>query len=142
MQKPSLLIWKGSSMALQFEARKVALKQDRTGYVLTLSLHPDEIPVELLRDFVGARYACALVRIQDDESPTAYSNRVQTAGMLCRAVEFQEFLGAIDESSAAAELCKRCGITSRSELNGNEEAQMQFDALVLEYKTGVNNDLF
>ena len=129
-------------MALQFEARKVALKQDRTGYVLTLSLHPDEIPVELLRDFVGARYACALVRVQDDESPTTYSNRVQTAGMLCRAVEFQEFLGAIDESSAAAELCKRCGITSRSELNGNEEAQMQFDALILEYKTGVNNDLF
>jgi hypothetical protein len=129
-------------MALQFEARKVALKQDRTGYVLTLSLHPDEIPVELLRDFVGARYACALVRIQDDESPTTYSNKVQTAGMLCRAVEFQEFLGAIDESSVAAELCKRCGITSRSELNGNEEAQMQFDALVLEYKTGVNNDLF
>ena len=129
-------------MALQFEARKVALKQDRTGYVLTLSLHPDEIPVELLRDFVGARYACALVRIQDDESPTTYSNKVQTAGMLCRAVEFQEFLGAIDESSAAAELCKRCGITSSSELNGNEEAQMQFDELVLEYKTGVNNDLF
>ena len=129
-------------MALQFEARKVALKQDRTGYVLTLSLHPDEIPVELLRDFVGARYACALVRIQDDESPTTYSNKVQTAGMLCRAVEFQEFLGAADENSAAAELCKRCGITSRSELNGNEEAQMQFDALVLEYKTGVNNDLF
>lgn len=129
-------------MALQFEARKVALKQDRTGYVLTLSLHPDEIPVELLRDFVGARYACALVRIQDDESPTAYSNRVQTAGMLCRAVEFQEFLGTADENNAAAELCKRCGITSRSELNGNEEAQMRFDAIVLEYKTGVNNDLF
>jgi hypothetical protein len=129
-------------MALQFEARKVALKQDRTGYVLTLSLHPDEIPVELLRDFVGARYACALVRIQDDESPTTYSNRVQTAGMLCRAVEFQEFLGATDEHSAAAELCKRCGITSRSELNGNEDAQMQFDELVLEYKTGVNNDPF
>ena len=129
-------------MALQFEARKVALKQDRTGYVLTLSLHPDEIPVELLRDFVGARYACALVRIQDDESPTAYSNRVQTAGMLCRAVEFQEFLGTADENSAATELCKRCGITSRSELNGNEQAQTLFDAIVLEYKTGINNDLF
>ena len=129
-------------MALQFEARKVALKQDRTGYVLTLALHPDEIPVELLRDFVGSRYACALVRIQDDESPTAYSNRVQTAGMLCRAIEFQEFLGTMDETSAAAELCKRCGITSRSELNGNEEAQMAFDAIVLEYKTGVKNDLF
>jgi hypothetical protein len=57
-------------MALQFEARKVALKQDRTGFVLTLALHPDEIPEELLRDFVGARYACALVRFQDDENPS------------------------------------------------------------------------
>ena len=129
-------------MALQFEARKVALKQDRTGYILTLSLHPDEIPVELLRDFVGSRYGCALVRIQDDESPTAYSNRVQTAGMLCRSEEFHLFLGTLDEASTATELCKRCGITSRSELNGNEEAQMAFDALVLEYKTGVGNDPF
>lgn len=129
-------------MALQFEARKVALKQDRTGYVLTLSLHPDEIPVELLRDFVGSRYGCALVRIQDDESPTSYSNRVQQAGMLCRQEEFQDFLGTADEHSAADELCKRCGITSRTELNGNEEAQMAFDALVLEFKTGGSNDPF
>ena len=129
-------------MALQFEARKVALKQDRTGYVLTLALHPDEIPVELLRDFVGARYGCALVRIQDDESPTQYSNRVQQAGMLCRQEDFQEFLSVTTEMRAAAELCKRCGIISRSELNGNEEAQMAFDSLVLEFKTGVSNDPF
>ena len=80
-------------MALQFEARKVALKQDRTGYILTLSLHPDEIPEELLRDFVGTRYACAVVRIQDDESATQYNTRVQRAGMLCRDTSFQEFLG-------------------------------------------------
>lgn len=129
-------------MALQFEARKVSLKQDRTGYVLTLSLHPDEIPVELLRDFVGSRYGCALVRIQDDESPTIYSNRVQQAGMLCRQEDFQDFLGAINEDAAATELCKRCGIESRSELNGNEEAQMAFDSLVLEFKIGGSNDPF
>lgn len=129
-------------MALQFEARKVSLKQDRTGYVLTLSLHPDEIPVELLRDFVGSRYGCALVRIQDDESPTIYSNRVQQAGMLCRQEDFQDFLGAIGEDAAATELCKRCGIESRSELNGNEEAKMAFDSLVLEFKIGGSNDPF
>jgi len=41
---------------LQFEAIKVALKQDKTGYVLTLCMHPDEIPEDLLRDFVGSRY--------------------------------------------------------------------------------------
>lgn len=129
-------------MALQFEARKVALKQDRTGYVLTLSLHPDEIPVELLRDFVGSRYGCALVRIQDDETPTTYSNRVQKAGMLCRAESFQDFLGVLGEDEAAAELCKRCGIESRSELNGNQEAQMAFDALVSEYNNSGVTDGF
>ena len=129
-------------MALQFEARKVSLKQDRTGYVLTLSLHPDEIPVELLRDFVGARYGCALVRIQDDESPTQYSNRVQQAGMLCKREDFQDFLGVVGEDDAAAELCERCGISSRSELNGNEDAQMAFDSLVLEFRLGGGNDPF
>lgn len=129
-------------MALQFEARKVALKQDRTGYVLTLSLHPDEIPVELLRDFVGSRYGCALVRIQDDESPTTYNNRVQRAGMLCRSESFQDFLGVMGEDEAAEELCKRCGISSRSELNGNHEAQITFDALVSEYNNSGATDGF
>lgn len=120
-------------MPLQFEAKKVALKQDRNGYILTLLLHPDEIPEELLRDFVGARYGCALVRIQDDESPTPYTNRVQMAGMLCRKHVFQEFIGARDETEAATLLCAACGITSRSELNGNKDAQIKFDQLVQDY---------
>jgi len=120
-------------MALQFEARKVALKQDRTGFVLTLAIHPDEIPEELMRDFVGARYGCALVRIQDDESPTPYNNRVQKAGMLCRDESFQEFLGTEAEDDAAHELCKRCGIHSRTELHGNESAKQIFDDLIKAY---------
>lgn len=122
-------------MALQFEARKVALKQDRTGFILTLSLHPDEIPEELLRDFVGARYACALVRIQDDESATEYNNRVKKAGMLCRDDRFQTFLEVNSEDEAATELCKRCGISSRTELHGNPQAKIIFDDLVKEYES-------
>ena len=122
-------------MAMQFEARKVALKQDRTGFILTLSLHPDEAPEELLRDFVGARYACALVRIQDDESPTEYDNRVKKAGMLCRKHSFQEYLGVNSEDEAAAELCKRCGIESRTELHGNAQAKTTFDSIVREYES-------
>ena len=127
-------------MALQFEARKIALKQDRTGYVLTLSLHPDEVPEEILRDFVGTRYACAVVRIQDDETPTHYVNRVQKAGMLCRDHAFQEFIAerlvghSVNEEQTAAALCKQCGITSRSELNGNAQAQEAFDAIVLDFE--------
>jgi len=126
--------------ALQFEARKVALKQDRTGYVLTLSLHPDEIPEELLRDFVGARYGCALVRIQDDESPTPYKNRVQQAGMLCRDEAFQAWMGVDSENEAANLLCERCEIQSRSELNGNKKAQALFDELIKDYEE--SNDPF
>jgi hypothetical protein len=130
-------------MALQFEARKVALKQDRTGFILTLSLHPDEVPEEILRDFVGARYACAVVRIQDDESPTQYDNRVQKAGMLCRDPDFQEFMLCDNETDAAHILCKRCGIDSRTELHGNETAKVRFDALVNAYeKKKVTDDPF
>ena len=130
-------------MALQFEARKVALKQDRTGFILTLSLHPDEVPEEILRDFVGARYACAVVRIQDDESPTPYDNRVQKAGMLCRDPDFQEFLMCDNETDCIHMLCKRCGIDSRTELHGNVPAKVKFDALVNAYeKTKVTDDFF
>ena len=133
-------------VALQFEARKVALKQDRTGYVLTLSLHPDEIPEELLRDFVGSRYGCALVRIQDDESPTTYNNRVKQAGMLCRNPQFQKFIQQrfsfldADEETSANVICSVCNIESRSELNGNMTAQSLFDELIKEYEEWSLND--
>lgn len=121
-------------MPLQFECRKIALKQDRTGFILTVAIHPDEIPEELLRDFVGARYGCALVRIQDDESATEYNNRVQKAGMLCRDPKFQEFLEVESEAQAAEELCKRCEMKSRTELHGNELAKAHFDGLLKDYE--------
>lgn len=40
---------------LQFEAVKMALKQNKDGYVLTMNVHPDEVPDALLRDFGGGR---------------------------------------------------------------------------------------
>lgn len=120
-------------MPLQFEARKVALKQDRTGFILTLSLHPDEIPDDLVRDFVGTRYACAFVRINDDETPADHNNRVQRAAMLCKNPEFQQHLGVDSEMDAAKVLCESCGITSRTELHGNKQAQEKFDAIVREF---------
>lgn len=121
-------------MPMQFEARKVALKQDRTGFVLTLSIHPDEFPEELLRDFVGARYACAVVRINDDETPVDYKNRVKQAAMLCKNPTFQKFIGTDGEAATAEELCSRLGISSRTELNGNSLAQSLFDDLVAEFE--------
>lgn len=122
----------------------MALKQDRTGFVLTLSIHPDETPEELLRDFVGARYACVMVRIKDDETATHYTNRVMNAGILCRTKEFQYFVSHVytfvaDEASTANWMCDYCGIDSRSELNGNKEAMSKFDSVVQEFEDWKSN---
>jgi hypothetical protein len=135
-------------MAMQFEARKVSLKQDRTGFILTLSVHPDEIPEELMRDFVGSRYGCALVRIQDDETPTVYNNRVKKAGILCRDLAFKQFvkdallITLTDEESAVSFLCAFIGVESRTELNGNKQAQDKFDELIAKYEEWMKHDDF
>ena len=125
---------------LQFEAVKVALKQDATGYVLTLKVHPDEIPDELMRDFVGTRYVIVAARLNDDETPVAIRNRVTRAGMLCRDSRFHQWLDNGDyeskhtEQSAIGWLHDRCGISSRTELNGNKLAQIEFDGIVIEFE--------
>ena len=130
-----------SDMTLQFECRKIALKQDRSGFVLTLAIHPDELPEELIRDFVGARYACVMVRLKDDESATEYSNRTQQAGILCRNPMFQSFISIAyagkdcNEEDTAAALCRECGIDSRTELNGNISAKYRFDEILKEFET-------
>lgn len=126
--------------ALQFECIKVALKQDRNGYVLTLNIHPDEIPNELLRDFVGARYGVAMVRINDDESPIPVNNRVKTSGILCRDLHFQRFLEVTNEDEAVKKLYQLCDIRSRTELNNNPDAQSYFDELLKEYEEYKDSD--
>ena len=78
----------------QFEAKKIALKQTKDGHVLNLAIHPDEIPEEILRDFVGARYMVVMVRLADTEIPMiraeeyAGARLVKQAGMLCRELSF------------------------------------------------------
>jgi len=61
----------------QFEGKKIALKQTKDGYAMTLAIHPDDIPDELMRDFVGARYMVVMVRLADNEEPL---NREEFAG--------------------------------------------------------------
>lgn len=126
-------------MAFSFECVKVALKQDRTGFVLTLSIHPDEIPEDLMRDYVGSRYGCALVRINDDETVTQKLSLPQEAGILCKNPDFQTWLkekwglDKVDESIATEFIYQECGIKSRTELNGNIKAIAKFNNLRIEY---------
>jgi hypothetical protein len=87
---------------LQFEAVKMALKQNKDGYVLTMTVHPDEVPDALLRDYVGARYQVVMVRLADDDTPIDRREfeghrAVRLAGVLCREPEFWTFLFESDE---------------------------------------------
>jgi hypothetical protein len=125
-----------------FEAVKIALKQDKSGFVLTLNIHPDELSEEILRDFVGARYQVVMVRIGDDEKPVQrenFNDLVQASGILCRDQNFARFLmetGQIfDDSEEAVTAClkEELGIQSRTELTTNKEAASKFRHINQEY---------
>lgn len=131
----------------QFEGKKVALKQTKDGHVLTLAIHPDEIPEEILRDFVGARYMVVMVRIGENEEPMErqpVNKHISIAGMLCRDRQFWEFLfeqGLLLETNedAATEWLKAyLNIDSRSELKDNEEAQIALNKILREFKEWKN----
>jgi hypothetical protein len=133
----------------QFEGKKVALKQTKDGHVLTLSIHPDEIPEEILRDFVGARYMVVMVRLADDEAPLnreeyAGAQLVKLAGMLCRDKDFWTYLneeGLLfdkNESDCIGFLQSYLCINSRSDIKTNLEAQNALKKLYAQYKEWKN----
>ena len=132
---------------LQFEGVKVALKQDKTGYVLTLSMHPDEIPEELLRDFVGARYQVVMVRLDGHEEPMDRQNEfegdraIRIAGLLCRDPKFWAYLYEDNQILEPKEkettdwLRDYLNISSRSELKTNPQARILLDKIHKEYNS-------
>ncbi len=118
---------------LQFEAVKMALKQDKNGYALTLSVHPDMVPEGLLRDFVGARYQVVMVRINQDERPMEREQElsrdyVRMAAILCRDKLFPKFLVEsnqifdADEEAATQWLKEELGVKSRTEIPQHQTA--------------------
>jgi len=124
---------------IQFEAIKLSLKQDRSGYALHLAIHPDEIPDQLVRDFVGARYQVVMVRLTEHQELSPM-NPVSRAGMLAKDEAFQTFLMESDitfeKSQNAAEQAIRdiCGVRSRAELNASPEARTAFSDLLFQYQ--------
>lgn len=132
--------------AINFEAVKVSLKQDKSGIILTLAIHPNEVPPSLFTDWVGSRYIAALVKLDDEdkpiEPPDAAEGRkaVQVAGALCREPKFQKWLVAqgmvfdASEEAAAGAICDVLGIDSRAELKTNVEARTAFLDIVKQFK--------
>lgn len=134
-----------------FEAIKIALKQDKTGYVLTLNIHPDDLDERILRDFVGARYQVVMVRIGDDDKPLNRDHEyardpVRTAGILCRDKNFATWLAETgniletDEKEVVEWLKDALGVKSRAELKTNQEAVKRLWTIEEEYKLWNRND--
>lgn len=130
---------------LQFEAIKIAMKQDKTGIILTLNIHPDELPVDLMRDFVGARYQVVMVRLNDADKPMSrdqeYSrDPVRTAGILCRDKQFAQYLFDKEEIFEKKEadviewLKGELDIESRTELKEDQQKAKRFWAVYEEYQ--------
>jgi len=126
---------------INFEAIKIGLKQSKDGFVLTLAVHPDEIPHDLMTDFVGSRYQVVMVRLGDDDQPLSREGEfpgdhaVKMAGMLCRSQEFwrwlhdREMLMEKNEAACTEWLISYLGVESRKELKTNTEARALFNQL-------------
>lgn len=134
---------------LQFEAVKMALKQDKNGYALTLSVHPDMVPEELLRDFVGSRYQVVMVRVNEDERPMNREQElsrdyVRMAAILCREKLFQQFLVEssqvfeASEESATQWLKEELGVKSRTEIPASQTAVSRLLSIQQEFVSWKN----
>lgn len=146
--------------AYNFEAVKIAMKQDKTGHVLTLSIHPNDVPDDLHRDWVGSRYGIAMVRLGDDDTPIKPQSvfdgekAVKHCAILCKDEAFQRFVGEIypneipenledpsPEGTTIFLVRTHLEIESRGELASNAEALSGWKAMVTEYH-GWRSELF
>ena len=128
--------------AVNFEAVKISMSQDRNGITLRLSLHPNECPPSLHTDWVGSRYMVAMVKLNDQEEPVVpeqereIKKMISSAGMLCRNEDFGIFIGAEDntEESIANTMRAKLEIQSRTDLRNNSEAREKFRHITEEFE--------
>lgn len=127
-----------------FEAVKIAMKQDKEGMVLTLRIHPDELPIELVKDFVGARYQVVMVRLDGEDKPMTRerdheSDWVRMAGILSRDPAFPKWLEHLGELLEANEdeavewLRSTLGVKSRAEIPKNPTAIQRLRTILKEF---------
>tara|TARA_R100001082_G_scaffold96700_2_gene64362 strand:+ start:4874 stop:5329 length:456 start_codon:yes stop_codon:yes gene_type:complete len=137
-------------VAINFEAVKVSMSQDKNGTNLRLCIHPDDVPQELHQHWVGSRYMVAMVKLDDENQPELSEEQirrqrlVKSAVMVCKEQSFWDYLASTNpfsvdvkinsESSCADELRKRLGIDSRSDLHRNDIALRKFESILLDYR--------
>lgn len=131
---------------IQCEVVKIAMSQDKNGHILKLSIHPNELPKDLVLDPLGSRYVMVLARLNDQDEvvqpkeKTDGDKAIAIAGSLCRNDRFISWLfdngysGSRDEHGAIEGIRDICGIKSRTEFRTNEDARQRFFELKAEFE--------
>ena len=131
---------------IQCEVVKIAMSQDKNGHILKLSIHPNDLPSDLVLDPLGSRYVMVLARLNDQDEvmqPKEKSDgekAVDIAGKLCRNDRFVRWLfdnGHSDGNSyddAVSAVRTICGVQSRSEFRSNKTARDKFLELVATFE--------
>tara|TARA_R110002126_G_scaffold3155_11_gene17723 strand:+ start:466 stop:915 length:450 start_codon:yes stop_codon:yes gene_type:complete len=126
-----------------FEGKKYAYRQTKDGMVVSFVVHPDDMPKEMATAQIGQRYMVVCAQIDDFENPippkaTTDGNRaVARANLICKDESYIKWVRlnssqwhvideSLDDVDYAAEVLRFvCGIPSRSELKGSEEARQR-----------------
>ena len=54
---------------ISFEAVKTPMMQDKNGTNIKLTIHPNDVPQDLHKDWVGSRYMVVMVKLNEDGTP-------------------------------------------------------------------------
>ena len=63
---------------VSFEAVKTSMMQDKNGTNIKLTIHPNDVPQELHKDWVGSRYMVVMVKVNEDGTPDNREENVST----------------------------------------------------------------
>jgi hypothetical protein len=116
----------------------------KAGWKITLAVPDDEVPKQLDAIGAGKRFMLALVPIGDDEQPEPIirpkgGGLAQRAGIICNQPSFWKWLyedgyHCLNQSDASIFVRNRCGVTSRAELDHNEDAGKLFENFLTDYE--------
>ena len=63
---------------VSFEAVKTSMMQDKNGTNIKLTIHPNDVPQDLHKDWVGSRYMVVMVKLNEDGTPDNREENVST----------------------------------------------------------------
>ena len=63
---------------VSFEAVKTSMMQDKNGTNIRLTIHPNDVPHDLHKDWVGSRYMVVMVKLNEDGTPDNREENVST----------------------------------------------------------------